>query len=842
MKKHFLIQKVFGLLLLIAFFSNTYAQGIQRLQLKGSGDKPTIITLEFWDDDLVHLRFGDEKTSGKMFINTTLMVGNTNYTGAKELKQIGNTIETQNLRIVYNPYRNTLNFFDKQQNNISLVSLTPYDIDGVWRGIKAYKKNHTHFFGLGQRFDYSAKGVAKFDWNGKKWEGGKYGNEMIYENGGATGATQIPILYALHAAKYENYAIFFDNEYKQRWSFEAAHEWTAEANGGELDFFFFQGQDLKDLRKDFMELTGKPPIPPKHALGLWVSEYGYDNWQEIDDKLTTLRQNKFPLEGFILDLQWFGNIQPNSFMGKLDWDTKNFPDAPQKLKEYANKGVHFINIEEPYVAKRLPEFDEMYRLGLLATYATDRKNAYLLPNAWWGAGGMFDYTNPRTSVYIHENKRKKLIEDGIVGHWCDLGEPENYNDSAAYYGGLHKDIHNLFALNWAKGLYENYQKSKIAQRPFILGRSGAAGIQRYGAALWSGDISARISSLEAQQAAQANMAFSGIDYYGSDIGGFHRYMDTTIKVDFNDTYTRWFAYGCLFEIPVRPHTVNIDTTRQLETAPDRIGDKASNLVNIRLRYSLTPYYYSLAYKAYKEGEPIFPPLIYHYQTDKQVNNLGDHKLIGESLLGVATTKEKETTKNVYLPTGTWINFYDHEIIKSKGKWLKNVPLFTNQQLRLPLYAKAGAIIPMQYIDDATWNLAGKRSDNRTINDLWVRIFADKQASNFVLYEDDGKTNEYITGNFRTINISQEGSNEQHTVNIAAAEGNYKADEQRSHTIELVIDKNAKGITVNGVALKAYSTRKELVEATSGFVQEDKVIVIKTKATTVKTATSINITW
>ncbi|MFN7373223.1 MAG: hypothetical protein ACK5SK_13150, partial [Cyclobacteriaceae bacterium] len=149
MKKHFLIQKVFGLLVLIAFFSNTYAQGIQRLQLKSSGDKPTVVTLEFWDDDLVHLRFGDDKTAGKMFINTTLMVGNTNYTGAKELKQTGNTIETQNLRIVYNPYRNTLNFFDKQQNNISLVSLTPYDIDGVWRGIKAYKKNHTHFFGLG---------------------------------------------------------------------------------------------------------------------------------------------------------------------------------------------------------------------------------------------------------------------------------------------------------------------------------------------------------------------------------------------------------------------------------------------------------------------------------------------------------------------------------------------------------------------------------------------------------------------------------------------------------------------------------------------------------------------
>lgn len=844
-----LFAKVFcaaTMLIFMGLFASTpsHAQQIQRIQFKGQGEKPVIITIECWDDDLIHFRFGDEKTANKMFINTTIMIEKTDYQGATQFLQKGNTVETKNLSIVFNPYRLTITIFDKAHKNLNLVSFTPFNIGKDWQGLKAYKKSHTHFFGLGQQFDFSKLGSTHFDWDGRKREGGKHGNEMQYDNGGATGNTQIPILYALHSSKYENYAILFDNEYKHRWDFTHKHEWTVEADGGELDFFFLQGHDLKDLRKDFMELTGKPPIPPKKMFGLWVSEFGYDNWAELDDKLKTLRQNNFPVDGFVLDLQWFGGIKPtNSQMGKLDWDNKNFPDARNKIAAYETfNGVGIMNIEEAYVAKSRPEFDEMAIQKLLAVYSTNRKNAFVLPKAWWGAGGMFDYTNPKTQKYVHETKRKKLIEDGIIGHWCDLGEPENYNDSAAYYGGYHKDIHNLFAINWAKGIFEGYKNGEVKQRLFILGRSAAAGMQRYGAALWSGDISSRLSSLAAQTAGQANMAFSGIDYYGSDIGGFHRFMDTTVKVDLKDSYTRWFAYGALTEIPVRPHTSNVDTTRNNETAPDRIGDLASNLANLRLRYALTPYLYSLAYRAYKNGDMIFSPLVYQYQTDKHVNNLGDHKMIGESLLLAASVKEKEETKDVYLPSEMWFDFYTNKSIKGKANFLKNVPLYRKGLFQLPMYAKAGAIIPMMHIDDKSMNILGKRTDGTTRNELIIKAFYDTKYSEFLLYEDDGKTVDYQNNVFRTILIAQTPVTTEHQIRIAAAEGNYNAEENRSIIVELITEKNTKGVTANGIALKAYNNRTDLEANPSGFVMENNVIVIKTKPVAVKQETKIVVSW
>ena len=828
--------------LLISFSS--VGQQIQRLQFKGAGNKPVILTLECWDDDLIHFRFGNDKTNGKMFISNTPSIAKTDYVGAVEFKQNGNTVETKFLKIVFNPYSATITLIDKQQKDLILVSFTPTSVDGDWRGLRAYKKNHTHFFGLGQQFDFSKLGSVNFDWDGKKRTSGKHGNEMVYENGGATGNTQLPILYALHSAKYENYAVLYDNEYKQRWDFTQKHEWTAEAQGGEVDFFFFHGHDLKDLRKDFMELTGKPPIPPKKMFGLWVSEFGYDNWAEIDSKLNSLQKNKFPVDGFVLDLQWFGGIKPeDSQMGKLDWDTKNFPDARAKILEYENeKGVGMITIEEAYVAKSRPEFETMAKLGLLATYASDRKNAFVLPKVWWGAGGMFDYTNPKTQEYTHQTKRLKLINDGVIGHWCDLGEPENYNDSSIYYGGYHKDIHNLFGFKWLQGISEGYKSSKIIQRPFILARSGAIGMQRYGAAVWSGDISSRMTSLAAQTAGQANMAFSGIDYYGSDIGGFHRFMDTTVRVDLQDSYTRWYAYGALCEIPVRPHTSNIDEKRSNETAPDRIGDVQSNLANTRLRYALTPYLYSLAHKAYTVGEPIFAPLVYYYQTDKHVNNLGDHKMIGENLLVAVSTVEKEKTKEIYLPHGTWFDFYTNKQVKGRANFVKNIPLYRNGLFRLPLFAKAGAIIPMMFVDDKTMNIFGRRNDGTVRNELVIKVFADEALKDFLLYEDDGKTIHYQEGDFRTTIIEQAGNKEDHRINIGAAKGNYKLDEKRSTVIELITPKNAKNITVNSIALKAYNSLKELEANSSGFVQEKGVIFIKTQSVAVSEETRILIGW
>src|SRR5690606_8922169 len=112
--------------------------------------------------------------------------------------------------------------------------------------------------------------------------------------------------------------------------------------------------------------------------------------------------------------------------------------------------------------------------------------------------------------------------------------------------------------------------------------------------MWSGDIGTNLTSLAAHLAAQAHMSMSGIDYFGSDIGGFIR---EPLRGDLDETYTQWLADGMAVDVPGRVHVENLKNDR--ESAPDRIGHRASNLASVRRRYELVPYLYSLAHEAWR---------------------------------------------------------------------------------------------------------------------------------------------------------------------------------------------------------------------------------------------------
>ena len=117
-----------------------------------------------------------------------------------------------------------------------------------------------------------------------------------------------------------------------------------------------------------------------------------------------------------------------------------------------------------------------------------------------GLGGMLDFTNPQAGAQWHVEKRQPLIELGIMGHWTDLSEPDEYRNqqnlsiTPFYYGFpelgkfAQADVHNIYALKWSESIFEGYLQSAEDKRPFILSRSGGVGIQRFGTGMWSGDI------------------------------------------------------------------------------------------------------------------------------------------------------------------------------------------------------------------------------------------------------------------------------------------------------------------------------------------------------------------
>lgn len=804
------------------------------------------LILEFLDDDLVHFEWSGVPTPTDLGtpLPVSPMVAKTDYSGPSSLTSDGQgAFETADLIVDVDPVSLCLTAADKtRQPPLPLSTICPHNLALEDQAVTLTPESFTHAYGLGEAFSLS--GPTTGDWIGRvRASGNAMGNAMVGWNGGGVGNAQFPVVY-FAGSGLESYALFADNAYAQRWDF-SEEPWHAEMGGNWLRFYLMSGPDFRDLRTDYLELVGRPTVPPKKMFGLWISEYGYDNWDELENKLATLRQDNFPLDGFVLDLQWFGGVvgsSDNTPMGSLSWDTSRFPDPAAKIANLKEEGLGIIVIEEPYIGRGLPEHADLQSRGFLATAcSTCPSAAYLTSNPWWGQGGLLDYTNPAAGVYWHDLKREPLIEAGVLGHWTDLGEPEMF-DPNAFYGGIlgdytslesHMDIHNLYNLLWSKSVFEGYQRNEYDQRPFILSRSGAPGSQRYGVSMWSGDIGSNLTSLSAHINVQMHMSFSGMDYFGSDIGGFHR---GGLDGDLDEMYTRWFAVGTLMDIPVRAHTENLCNCK--ETAPDRIGDLQANLQAIRLRYTLSPYLYSLSHRAWLFAEPVYPPLVYAYQSDQNVREISDEKMIGEDLLVKLVSEYGITETRVYLPAGDWFNYHTLEHFTSSGEWFESVPLLLEGVYTLPLFARAGSIIPQMVVDERTLNISGLRSDGTLRDELVVRVFSSNGRAQFTLYEDDGQTIAYQQGVVQTTLISWFPHGGGYSVTIDPGQGSYNgAPDQRAAVVEYVewTPGQISNVSLDGEPLVEYPDKAALDAAPSGWVRTaDNLVIAKSAPISVGT--------
>lgn len=862
-------------------------------------DQQNSLIVEILDDDLAHFEFSTIDNKSQDSIYTSPMVLKTDYTGpSTPPKESGSTIETSDLRIAVNPGSLCLTLSDKTKSDQNLTTVCPVDLDQPRKGIDINPGEIEHIYGLGQKFVNLAD--ADGDWTSLGIrEGGQFGNAFDGFQEAAVGNVQIPVYYAIGPDNL-NYALFMDNVYRQKWDFNE-NWWQAQMFGDQLRFYFMTGSDLPDLRADFMELTGTPPVPPKKALGLWVSEFGYDNWTQTDKLRDTLREDKFPFDGFVLDLNWFGGIAigdaSKSNMGRLNWDENQnnflnnnnyfFPDPDTKIKEYADDDIRLTAIEESYLANTVDTFNQMpsdltaYRRTNNVCDNNNQSNTETNVTGFWGEGRMIDWSDPKAGKWINDNRRfPNLVSKGIDAHWTDLGEPETFESSACYEGvetttsGIkneHSDIHNLYNLLWNKSIWDGYADKQgetdnlgvTNPRPFIVTRSGSAGTQRYGTAMWSGDIASNLKSLATHSNAQMHMSFSGIDYYGSDIGGFRREVmpsnnkpqNGPIYTGYEDElYTQWFANGSWFDVPVRPHTDNEFTNntgcstnfgkRQppcYETSPNLLGKVDSNLANIRQRYELLPFYYSLAYGAYLKGEPIVPPPVFYYQNDPNVAQMGNEKMIGKDMLVGIVSSHGEYERDMYLPEGEWVNYYSNEWFDSNGETLEDVPVYRDGIFLLPAFVRAGAIIPQMFVDENTKDAFGNRLDGANHDELIVSVYADQTPSDFTLYEDDGLTLNYDENNlpfyhYRTTTLKQQQDGNKVTVNIEPAV-NIKGDQQvsesfsgavtsRSNVVKLIVnDAKATAVNLNGIPLTKHDSKEDFEIANSGWYNAGNNLIV-----------------
>jgi alpha-glucosidase len=274
-----------------------------------------------------------------------------------------------------------------------------------------------------------------------------------------------------------------------------------------------------------------------------------------------------------------------------------------------------------------------------------------------------------------------------------------------------------------------------------------------------GDNQSWWEHLEVSLPMLCNMGLSGVAFVGCDIGGFAG--NATAEL-----FARWMQMGMLYPL-MRAHSAL--KTEQHE--PWVFGEQTERICReyIELRYRLLPYFYTLFWEAATTGAPILRPLLYHYSHDHQTYQISDQALLGASLLAAPVCRPGVAYRAVYLPEGTWYDWWTGDRYDGPTHILAAAPLE-----RMPLYVKAGAIIPMQPVMQFV--------DQRPIDELRLRIWSG--TGELTLYEDDGHSFAYRQGASSLTRYRVHTSDNQTTVQIQAREGNWTPPD-RTVIVELV---------------------------------------------------------
>jgi len=485
-----------------------------------------------------------------------------------------------------------------------------------------------------------------------------------------------------------------------------------------LDVFIIGAKEPSAILGEYAKITGYPEMPPLWSFGYQQSHRTLGPAEEIVQEAKVFRDKKLPCDMMIYLGTDFCPNGWNTHNGEFTWNLKPFPDPKRTIDE-----LHAQNFKAV-----LHIVLEGHRL---AGTVGDPCTAPPLPS-----GRTADnHWPPDRQVSCYWPVHKPLLDLGIDGWWPDQGD------------GL--DASSRLARN--RMYFEGHQMYRPNERVYALHRNAYAGMQRYAAFLWSGDVQSRWETLKNHIPIGINTGLSGIPYWGSDIGGFVPTQEYT-----GELYVRWFqfaAFNPLFRSHGRDWRLHLPwgwntgeigypETPNYHPDPSELHNAAIEPIckkYLELRYQMMPYLYSAVKETCETGVPIIRSLWLHYPTDAAAVARGDEYLYGRDILVAPVVEKGATSRSLYLPRGTWFDFWTRERSEGGREFTRNVDLAT-----MPLYVRAGAVIPMgpvkQYTEEP---VDGPLT-------LWVHPGAD---GSFSLYEDDGKTFDYRKQEFMRVNIA-----------------------------------------------------------------------------------------
>lgn len=490
---------------------------------------------------------------------------------------------------------------------------------------------------------------------------------------------------------------FYDNASSAEARFPGADEGEAEASlrfaGGALRQYLVVG-DLPTVLERYAELTGRPALPPRWALGHHQSRWGYRSAAHVGAVLEGYRAMGVPLSAVHLDIDYMDRYRVFTV------DARRFPDLAALAACAGRQGVRLVTIVDPAV-KVDPHYG-LYRKGLgSGLFCSAPSGEPEIGVVWPGRAAFPDFTSALTRQWWSEQYRT-LTDAGVGGVWHDMNEPTSISlvgdptlplstrHDVEGRGGDHAQVHNLYGRLMNEAGYEGLRRARPGSRPFVLSRSGWAGNQRW-AWTWTGDAHTSWAALRQQVATVVGLGLSGIPFAGSDIGGFTGVPDAEL-------YLRWLQMSVLMAL-CRTHSVVGTPGRE----PWRFPEPARSAIAswIRLRYRLLPYLYTLAHQAADSGLPVVRPLWWPAAgpgpeagrtpaAEVPRDAADDTFLLGDALVVAPMTAPGESWRRVWLPPGAWRSLWAADgDIESAGPVTASAPLE-----RAPVFVRAGSVLPL----------------------------------------------------------------------------------------------------------------------------------------------------
>lgn len=489
-------------------------------------------------------------------------------------------------------------------------------------------------------------------------------------------------------------------------------------SGKMVDYYFMYGPELDSVIANYRTASGKAPLFPKWAYGLFMSKDKYNSSDELLGMVNQYRKAGIPLDCIVQDWDYWSP----DYWGSHTMYPARYPDPKALLDSLHQINAHAMISVWPLFHSSTANYQEFKAIGGL--YPSDGEHHFYDP-----------HNEAARKIFWNQVNSQLFSKYGWDAWWADNDEPAGYPDGFDRKDfmtgkGAGATYYNTFPIQHTAGFYDGWRTDITDKRVFALSRSAFSGQQRYGTAVWSGDIVSTWDSYQRQLSGGLNFCLSGMPYWTTDIGGYWS-TNWTLKEN-QELMTRWFQYGTFCPI----FRVHGKGDRALVSNQSFSQSTIDNLVKFdKLRYRLMPYIYSLGWKVTNEDYTMMRHLVMDYRTDNNVKAIDNQFLFGPALMVNPVTTLGAIKRDVYMPAGIWYDFWNGQQVAGAQTISADAPLD-----RIPIYVKAGSILPMG--PDIMYA-------NQSVDPLEIRVYKGADGR-FTLYEDEGDTYNYEKGQYSEI--------------------------------------------------------------------------------------------